>query len=91
VTPPNLTLARDLTQYLSPQISYLVSARPMAISMGNAIRELKYHISVVSIDLPEQDVSVSIFLCLQRLINVLHRQKTIFANKLIHISVIELC
>lgn len=55
VTPPNQTLARDLTQYLSPQISYLVSARPMAVSMGNAIRELKYHISVVSIDVPEQD------------------------------------
>ncbi|KAG9053808.1 hypothetical protein FS842_007098 [Serendipita sp. 407] len=55
ITPPNLTLARDLAQHLSPQISYLVSARPMAVSMGNAIRELKYHISVVSIDLPEQD------------------------------------
>lgn len=33
----------------------------MAVSMGNAIRELKYHISVVSIDLPEQDVSTSLF------------------------------
>lgn len=28
----------------------------MSIGMGNAIRELKYHISVVSIDMPEQDV-----------------------------------
>lgn len=55
ITPQNLTLARDLTQYISPQISYLVSARPMAVGMGNSIRELKYHISVVSIDMPEQD------------------------------------
>lgn len=56
ITPENLTLARDLTHYLSPQISYLVSARPMAVGMGNAIRELKTNISVVSIDMPEQDV-----------------------------------
>lgn len=44
--------------YLSPQISYLVTVgRPMSVSMGNAIRQLKYEISILDIDLPEQDVS----------------------------------
>lgn len=42
--------------YLSPQISYLTAARPMSVSTGNAIRYLKYEISILSIDLPEQDV-----------------------------------
>lgn len=43
--------------YLSPQINHLVSARPMAVSMGNAIRQLKLEISNSDIDLPEQDVN----------------------------------
>ena len=30
----------------------------MAVTMGNAIRQLKLEISSVDIDLPEQDVSV---------------------------------
>jgi translation initiation factor eIF-2B subunit delta len=57
-TPTGTTLSRHLSAHLSPQITYLVQARPMAASMGNAIRNLKYEISILSIDLPEQDVSV---------------------------------
>lgn len=56
VTPPNNTLSRHLMTYLSPQISHLVSARPMSVTMGNAIRRLKLDISASNIDLPEQDV-----------------------------------
>ncbi|KAG2077707.1 IF-2B-domain-containing protein [Suillus decipiens] len=55
VTPPNNTLSRHLLTYLSPQITHLVSARPMSVTMGNAIRELKLEISGSDIDLPEQD------------------------------------
>ena len=47
--------------HLSPQITHLVSARPMSISMGNAIRQLKLDISGSDIDLPEQDVSVLVY------------------------------
>jgi translation initiation factor eIF-2B subunit delta len=43
--------------YLSPQISYLTSARPMSVSLGNAIRSLKVQISAIDIDLPEHAVS----------------------------------
>ncbi len=42
--------------YLSPQISHLVAARPMSVTIGNAIRQLKLEISGSDIDLPEQDV-----------------------------------
>ncbi|TFK56146.1 IF-2B-domain-containing protein [Heliocybe sulcata] len=55
VTPPNNTLSRHLMTYLSPQISYLVNVRPMSVTMGNAIRQLKLDISGTDIDLPEQD------------------------------------
>lgn len=43
--------------HLNPQIGHLVAARPLAVSMGNAIRHLKVEISVLDIDLPEQDVN----------------------------------
>ncbi|KAJ3548099.1 hypothetical protein NM688_g5336 [Phlebia brevispora] len=55
VTPPNNTLARHLMTHISPQISHLVAARPMSVTMGNAIRQLKLDISGSDIDLPEQD------------------------------------
>jgi translation initiation factor eIF-2B subunit delta len=42
--------------HISVQISHLVSARPMSVTMGNAIRQLKLEISGSDIDLPEQDV-----------------------------------
>lgn len=58
-TPPNQTLARHLTTHLSAQISHLVAARPMSVTMGNAIRQLKLEISGSDIDLPEQDVCPS--------------------------------
>ena len=59
ITPGHTTLSRDLMHYMSPQISYLVTARPLSVTMGNAIRALKYEISILDIDLPEQDVSFS--------------------------------
>ena len=66
-TPPNNTLSRHLMTYLSPQISHLVAARPMSVTMGNAIRQLKLDISGSDIDLPEQDVRDSVLLTLDML------------------------
>ncbi|KAI0047310.1 eukaryotic translation initiation factor 2B delta subunit [Auriscalpium vulgare] len=54
-TPTHNTLTRHLNTHLSVQISHLVSARPMAVTMGSAIRQLKLEISGSDIDLPEQD------------------------------------
>ncbi|ODQ64491.1 IF-2B-domain-containing protein [Nadsonia fulvescens var. elongata DSM 6958] len=49
-TPSGTTLSRNLTAYLSHQIDYLVTARPLSVSMGNAIRWLKREISIINID-----------------------------------------
>ncbi|KAG9300102.1 hypothetical protein G9A89_000842 [Geosiphon pyriformis] len=54
-TPKGTTLSRHLPTYLSPQITYLVNARPMSVSMGNAIRHLKWEISTIDIDLSEDE------------------------------------
>ncbi|KAF8629742.1 hypothetical protein AX15_003300 [Amanita polypyramis BW_CC] len=59
-TPAFSTLSRHLMTHLSPQISYLVSARPMSVSMGNAIRQLKLEISSTDIDMVEQDAKDSL-------------------------------
>ncbi|KAF9915610.1 hypothetical protein FBU30_001862 [Linnemannia zychae] len=53
-TPPNTTLSRHIQTYLNPHISYLVTCRPMAVSMGNAIRYLKYEIGN-NLELPDED------------------------------------
>ncbi|KAF9582712.1 hypothetical protein BGW38_010862 [Lunasporangiospora selenospora] len=53
-TPLTTTLSRSMQTYLNPHISYLVSCRPMAVSMGNAIRYLKYEIGK-NLDLPDED------------------------------------
>ncbi|KAG0668017.1 Translation initiation factor eIF-2B subunit delta [Maudiozyma exigua] len=44
-TPKGTTLSRNLTNYLSHQIDLLKRARPLSVTMGNAIRWLKQEIS----------------------------------------------
>ncbi|KAH9938475.1 eukaryotic translation initiation factor 2B delta subunit [Fomitopsis serialis] len=78
-TPPNNTLSRHLMTHLSPQISHLVAARPMSVTMGNAIRQLKLEISGSDIDLPEQDAKDA--LC--RKIDNYIRDRIIFADQVI--------
>ncbi|KAI1788991.1 eukaryotic translation initiation factor 2B delta subunit [Ganoderma leucocontextum] len=79
VTPPNNTLSRHLMTYLSPQISHLVAARPMSVTMGNAIRELKLDISGSDIDLPEQDAKDVLF----QKIDTYIRERIIIADQVI--------
>ncbi|CAA91965.1 translation initiation factor eIF2B delta subunit [Schizosaccharomyces pombe] len=54
-TPYGTTLSRHLTTHINSQIAYLVSTRPLSISMGNAIRFLKLEISVLDIDLTDDE------------------------------------
>ncbi|CAG8591843.1 1678_t:CDS:2 [Ambispora gerdemannii] len=49
-TPNNTTLSRHLQTHLSAQINYLKNARPMSVSMGNAIRHIKWEISTIGYD-----------------------------------------
>lgn len=55
-TPEGTTLSRHLPTHLSPQISYLVNARPMSVGMGNAIRHLKWEISTIDIEMSDEEV-----------------------------------
>lgn len=55
-TPAGTSLARHLEKhYLSPQIDFLKSCRPISESMGNAIRWLKKLIVAIDPSTPEQD------------------------------------
>ncbi|KDR83426.1 hypothetical protein GALMADRAFT_235555 [Galerina marginata CBS 339.88] len=78
-TPSHNTLSRHLMTHLSPQITHLVSARPMSVTMGNAIRELKLEISGIDIDMIEQDAKDS--LCLK--IDNYVRDRIIIADEVI--------
>ncbi|KIY45856.1 IF-2B-domain-containing protein [Fistulina hepatica ATCC 64428] len=78
-TPPNTTLSRHLTTHLSTQISHLVSARPMSVTMGNAIRQLKLEISGSDIDIPEQDAKDELCLKIDNYI----RDRIIMADEVI--------
>lgn len=54
-TPMDAVLNRHLDSYLKPQINYLVQFRPLAISMGNAIRYLKCKIAELPPELAEAE------------------------------------
>jgi translation initiation factor 2B subunit (eIF-2B alpha/beta/delta family) len=66
--------------HLSVQISHLVSARPMSVTMGNAIRQLKMEISGSDIDLPEQDVRSEYHICFPLGPDLTHRQRMLSAT-----------
>lgn len=54
-TPQGTTLSRNLTNYLSHQIDILKRARPLSVTMGNAIRWLKQEISVIDPSTPDKE------------------------------------
>ena len=78
-TPPRNSLPRHLTILLSSQIDYLVSCRPISISMGNAIRWLKVEISNVDVSTPESQAKSD--LC--DLIDTYVREKVTVADQVI--------
>lgn len=54
-TPEGTTLSRNLTSHLSHQIDHIKSARPLSVSMGNAIRWLKLEITQLGIDMTDAE------------------------------------
>ncbi|QLL31308.1 hypothetical protein HG536_0B01710 [Torulaspora globosa] len=54
-TPSGTTLSRNLTSYLSHQIDILKKARPLSVTMGNAIRWLKQEISLIDPCTPDKE------------------------------------
>ncbi|KAF9008769.1 hypothetical protein BDQ17DRAFT_1236646 [Cyathus striatus] len=78
-TPAQSSLSRHLVTHLSPQITHLVAARPMSVTMGNAIRQLKLEISKMDFDMVEQEAKNS--LC-EKIDNYI-RDRIIFADEVI--------
>jgi translation initiation factor eIF-2B subunit delta len=84
--PPRTTLKLHLTPHvLNPHIGYLVSFRPLSISMGNAISWFKREISKVSIDLSDAEAKKR--LC--DAIDVYIRERVTFADQAIAASMAE--
>ncbi|KAI4204546.1 MAG: hypothetical protein LQ350_001096 [Teloschistes chrysophthalmus] len=67
-TPPGTSLPRHLALHLSTQIDYLVSCRPLSISMGNAIRWLKLAISTIDPDTAESQAKAELCIAIDNFI-----------------------
>ncbi|KAI1906120.1 hypothetical protein LOZ39_006548 [Ophidiomyces ophidiicola] len=61
ITPVGTSLSRHLTTYLSHQINYLTTCRPLSISQGNAIRALKLEITTIDPSDSEDDAKHKIY------------------------------
>lgn len=61
ITPVGTSLSRHLTTYLSHQITYLTTCRPLSISQGNAIRALKLEITTIDPSDDEDDAKQQIY------------------------------
>ncbi|MCJ1247353.1 hypothetical protein MMC30_004567 [Trapelia coarctata] len=85
VTPPKNSLPRHLTSHLSSQIEYLVSCRPLSVSMGNAIRWLKVEINNVDPDTDETEAKEGLCDAIDNFI----REKITAADQLIATSAAE--
>lgn len=59
--PNEQVLARHLERHLSPLIAFLIQARPLAVSMGQAIRQLKLKISTISPDVHESEAKKMLY------------------------------
>lgn len=57
-TPEGTSLQRHLTTHLSYQIEFIKTGRPLALSMGNAIRWLKQRISLVPISSTDEEAKI---------------------------------
>ncbi|XP_031500245.1 probable translation initiation factor eIF-2B subunit delta isoform X2 [Nymphaea colorata] len=78
-TPSEKALVRDLTAKINSYVSFLISCRPLSISMGNAIRFLKDRISKLSLTLTESEAKSTLQSDINRFIN----EKIILADKVI--------
>ena len=85
VIPLQNSLPRHLTTHLSSQIDYLVSCRPLSVSMGNAIRWLKVEISAVDPDTPESTAKIDLYDAIDNFI----REKITVAGQVIATSAAE--
>ncbi|KAG0150547.1 hypothetical protein CROQUDRAFT_652144 [Cronartium quercuum f. sp. fusiforme G11] len=77
--PPGTSLSRHLPSYLSPQISHLVHARPLSVSMGNAIRHLKGVIGRLGVDMSDDQAKKELYERIDRFV----RDRIVVADRVI--------
>jgi len=78
-TPPDQILSRHLGSHLQPHISYLQNFRPLAVSMGNAIRYLKKQITSLTPDMSDSEAKEFLVEAVERFI----RERITFADEVI--------
>ncbi|GAA5884436.1 hypothetical protein JCM16303_005080 [Sporobolomyces ruberrimus] len=84
--PPQTTLTRHLpTTHLNPQIAHLIRARPLSVSMGTAIRYLKYEISLIEMEI---DLDEAKALLLEK-IDSFVRDRILLAGRVIEQHAVE--
>lgn len=76
-TPPEKTLVRDLVTRTNNHVNFLITCRPLSISMGNAIRFLKSRIAKLAVTLPEAEAKASLVAD----IDTFMLEKIVFADK----------
>lgn len=84
-TPAHKELSRDLEAKIKPYISFLNQCRLMSVSMGNAIKYLKYNISYGTRDLSEIEAKQKLIQSIEEYIKI----KIILPAKAISTFVIE--
>ncbi|XP_053383233.1 translation initiation factor eIF-2B subunit delta-like [Mercenaria mercenaria] len=60
-TPPKEELCRDLANKIKPYISFLNQCRPLSVSMGNAIKYVKWHIAHTPGSLSDTEAKKQLF------------------------------
>ncbi|KAJ7515857.1 hypothetical protein O6H91_22G031800 [Diphasiastrum complanatum] len=75
-TPMEKTLVRDLTAKINSHVSFLITCRPISISMGNAIKFLKTRIASLPVTVSEFEAKHSLILEIDRFI----QEKIVFAD-----------
>ncbi|BBN08581.1 translation initiation factor eIF-2B subunit delta [Marchantia polymorpha subsp. ruderalis] len=76
-TPPEKIFVRDLTQKINSHVSFLNTCRPLAISMGNAIKFLKTRVVNLAEELSEAEAKASLIAEIDRFI----QEKILYADK----------
>ncbi|XP_074656252.1 translation initiation factor eIF2B subunit delta-like [Tubulanus polymorphus] len=84
-TPPQKELARDLEAKLKPNISFINQCRPLSVSMGTAIKYIKWHITHTPANMSDTEAKRRLYECLNNFL----QEKILLAGEAISKSCIE--
>ncbi|XP_055335254.1 translation initiation factor eIF-2B subunit delta-like [Paramacrobiotus metropolitanus] len=78
-TPMNKFLCRDLESSIKPYINFLAQCRPLSVSMGNAIRQIKWLITHTPAEMPDTEAKARLIEQLDHYVD----EKIVLAGKAI--------